>query len=384
MSVYESLCSRIFQEKDGGFAVWIPDGNGGRIRRRANSREKLEKKILSYLRAQGIVETDEKLTVREVFEMYNKERLAAGYVSEATATRDRAFFDKNFRHTAMESRPIVETTAEEWTRFVQVTLPGMTAKQWAGFRACVRGLLHYAEDVGLIGFTAEEVLARVRIHKKQFSLAAKPKPPEMQVFSESEMAEIKDYCRTTEVKDQWTQAILLLFATGARVGEIVCLKSEDIRPESCQIYIHRTETQYYSGKRKVTAVKDRPKTEAGARLVSVPESERQLLIDIKQQAQRQPWVFCRLVRGHYIRINAQGIRKKLYRICDKLKIPRRSPHKIRKTYASILLDASVDSRFIKDQLGHTDIATTEQSYHKNRKSAAKKAKILSQIPEING
>ena len=72
MSVYESLCSRIFQEKDGGFAVWIPDGNGGRIRRRANSREKLEKKILSYLRAQGIVETDEKLTVREVFEMYKQ------------------------------------------------------------------------------------------------------------------------------------------------------------------------------------------------------------------------------------------------------------------------------------------------------------------------
>ena len=224
MSVYESLCSRIFQEKDGGFAVWIPDGNGGRIRRRANSREKLEKKILSYLRAQGIVETDEKLTVREVFEMYNKERLAAGYVSEATATRDRAFFDKNFRHTAMESRPIVETTAEEWTRFVQVTLPGMTAKQWAGFRACVRGLLHYAEDVGLIGFTAEEVLARVRIHKKQFSLAAKPKPPEMQVFSESEMAEIKAADQTRR------EQAILRFAEEKDLPEIARTWPSDHRP----------------------------------------------------------------------------------------------------------------------------------------------------------
>lgn len=383
MSTFENLCNRIFQEKDGTFAVWIPDGSGGRIRRRANTREKLEKKILSYLRAQGIVETDEKLTVREVFDMFNAERLSAGFVSEATATRDKAFFDKNFKHTAMDSRPMGETTAEEWIRFVQASLPGMTAKQWAGFRAApVRGLLHYAEDTGLIDFTAEEVLSHVRIHKKQFSLAAKPKPPEMQVFSEQEMAEIKEYCRTVE-RSQWTRAILLLFATGARVGEVVCLRAEDIRPEALQIYIHRTETQFYDGQHKVTAVKDRPKTEAGARLVSVPESERQLLIDIKKQAQRQPWVFCRLHRGHYIRINAQGIRKKLYRICDKLEIPRRSPHKIRKTYASILLDNNLDDRFIRDQLGHTDIATTEQAYHKNRKSAAKKSKILSSIPEIN-
>lgn len=383
MTAFEELKKRIYQEKNGAYAVWIPDGNGGRTRRRANSWEKLENKILVYLREQGIVEADETLTVREVFDMFNKERLMAGYVSEATATRDKAFFDKNFRHTPMGARPMSETTADEWTRFVQTSLPGLTAKQWAGFRAApIRGLLHYAEDIGLIDFTAEEVLSHVRIHKKQFALAEKPKPPEEQVFSESEMAKIKEFCRTKEI-DQWTKAILLLFATGARVGEIVCLRAEDIRPDMLQIYIHRTETQFYDGKHKVTAVKDRPKTEAGARLVSVSESEKQLLIDIKKQAKRQPWVFCRLVHGHYVRINAQGVRKKLYRICDKLEIPRKSPHKIRKTYASILLDNNVDDRFIRDQLGHTDIATTEQSYHKNRKSAAKKAKILSRIAEIN-
>ena len=382
MTTFEELKERIFQEKSGTYAVWIPDGSGGRIRKRSINREKLEKKILSFLRTQGPLESDKRLTVREVFEMYNEERLLAGYVAEATATRDRAFFDKSFKNTAMESHPMAQATAAEWARFVQASLQGMTAKQWAGFRACVRGLLHYAEDIGLIDFSAEDVLSHVRIHKKQFALASRPKPPEMQVFSEKEMAEIKEYCRNTEI-DPWTMAIRLLFATGARVGEVVCLRAEDIRPESCQIYIHRTETQYYDGRRKVTAVKDRPKTEAGARLVSVPESERQLLIDIKQQAERQPWAFCRLHRGHYIRINAQGVRKKLYRICDKLGVPRRSPHKIRKTYASILLDNNLDNRFIRDQLGHTDIATTEQAYHKNRKSAAKKSKILSSIPEIN-
>ena len=385
MSVFENLCSRIFQEKGGTYAVWIPDGNGGRIRRRANTREKLEKKILSYLRTQGLVETDEKLTVREVFDMFNKERLTAGYVSESTATRDKAFFDKNFRHTPMDSRPMAETTADEWTRFIQASLPGMTAKQWAGFRSApIRGLLHYAEDLGLIDFTAEDVLSHVRIHKKQFALAAKPKPPESQVFMSDEMAKVKKYCRDHQ-SDSWCLCLSLIWATGMRVGEAVSLKHNDIviRPDSLQVFVHRTETQYYDGNHKVTEVKERPKTDAGVRLVSVSETERQLLMDIKKQAEHKPWCFCRLVHGNYIRINAQGVRKKLYRICGYCGIDKKSPHKIRKTVASIMLDNSLDAAFVTGQLGHVELSTTEKYYHRDRRDAAEKSKILSTIAEIN-
>ena len=86
---------------------------------------------------------------------------------------------------------------------------------------------------------------------------------------------------------------------------------------------------------------------------------------------------------HWKRINASGIRKRLVRVCEKTGVPYRSPHKIRKTVASILLDAGVDGRFVKDNLGHTDLKTTEQSYHKNRRTAREKAKILASLPEFS-
>ncbi|MCD8370474.1 MAG: tyrosine-type recombinase/integrase [Clostridiales bacterium] len=73
---------------------------------------------------------------------------------------------------------------------------------------------------------------------------------------------------------------------------------------------------------------------------------------------------------------------RLPRLCNKPGIYRKSPHKIRKTYGSILLDSHVDNRMITDQMGHTDIGCTENYYHRNRKSIEQKTHILSDIPEF--
>ena len=52
----------------------------------------------------------------------------------------------------------------------------------------------------------------------------------------------------------------------------------------------------------------------------------------------------------------------MYRICDKVSIPRRGPHCIRRTYASTLLDNHTDESLVKNQMGHTDITTTIKYY----------------------
>lgn len=82
------------------------------------------------------------------------------------------------------------------------------------------------------------------------------------------------------------------------------------------------------------------------------------------------------------RIHTQAIRMRLRRICDKLHIYRKSPHKIRKTYGSILLDNRIDSRLIIGQMDHTNILCTEQHYHRNRRTVERKQEILSNIPEF--
>ena len=76
------------------------------------------------------------------------------------------------------------------------------------------------------------------------------------------------------------------------------------------------------------------------------------------------------------------MRMRLKRVCKKLNIYHKSPHKIRKTYGTILLDHNVDNRLIMEQMGHTDIACTENHYHRNRRSLDAKSQILSSIPEF--
>lgn len=92
----------------------------------------------------------------------------------------------------------------------------------------------------------------------------------------------------------------------------------------------------------------------------------------------QEYIFCQ--DGN--KIKAMQIRKRLYLICKRTGIKKKSPHKLRKTYVSILLDNGIDKRLVQDVAGHTQISTSERNYHRNRKSDRKKEEILSSLPEF--
>ena len=383
MKKLDEFRDKIYRDARGYYCIYLPDGKGGRRRKKSKDRSKIEAEIVSYLKSVGEFSEDDTLTVRQVFERYTAERLSNKFVSESTAARDRDFFNHHFSGVPMENRMFSGISATEWARWLQGQLPGLKQKQWSGLKSVVRGMLHYGQDYGLITFSADEVFSRVRIRKGQFAQAAGVELPETQVYTDDEMVVLKKYLRQNA--DQYNNCLLLIFATGMRIGEAVSLKADDILTDTMQVRVTRTETRYTQdgGKGKITQVKEKPKTAAGVRLVSVPETERELLETIRCQAEKQPWVFCRMDGTHWKRINASGIRKRLVRVCEKTGIPYRSPHKIRKTVASILLDAGVDGRFVKDNLGHTDLKTTEQSYHKNRRTAREKSKILASLPEFS-
>lgn len=78
------------------------------------------------------------------------------------------------------------------------------------------------------------------------------------------------------------------------------------------------------------------------------------------------------------------IRKRLYYVCDKLGLKHKSPHKIRKTYGSILLDNNLDNKFVQEQMGHSDIRCTEKHYHISRRTQKEKSEIIDHIPDFKG
>ncbi len=76
------------------------------------------------------------------------------------------------------------------------------------------------------------------------------------------------------------------------------------------------------------------------------------------------------------------MRKRFQRILEKLDIPKRGLHKIRKTYCSLLFRNGLDGKQIINQMGHTDITCSEKYYHWNLASVEETLHAVSNIPEF--
>ena len=74
---------------------------------------------------------------------------------------------------------------------------------------------------------------------------------------------------------------------------------------------------------------------------------------------------------------------RLYKACDACGIPRRSMHKIRKTYGTILLDSNLEDSLVMEQMGHSDIATTLKYYYYSNKNENHKAEQIAKAIPFN-
>ena len=166
-----------------------------------------------------------------------------------------------------------------------------------------------------------------------------------------------------------------MFQTGMRVGELAALKRESVK-DGC-IRITATEETYKDPAtvKKICEVVDHPKTDAGNRTIILPEGSDRVIKAIRALNPFGEYLFMDKLG----RVRAKRFNTWLHRTCKKVGIPERSTHKIRKTYASILLSSKVDERLITLQMGHTDITTTKGIYYFNRKSKDESKNIISSV-----
>ncbi len=265
---------------------------------------------------------------------------------------------------------------EELEEFLenQIAEKNLTAKAFSNLKTVTRGLLKRAKKRKLITFNVEELFQELDTSETDFYKVIKEDYEE--VFSEDEMPVMIDYLKKN--LDAKNIGILLMFATGIRVGELVALKHDAF--EGNTFKVRRTETRFMGEDGKyVYSVKEFPKSEAGVRTVVIPDDYTWLCSKIRMLNPFGEYVF---TDSNGKRMTTNCIRRRQERNCRKLGIYRKSPHKIRKTYGTILLDHNVDNRLIMEQMGHTDIACTENHYHRNRRSIDAKSQIISSIPEF--
>lgn len=359
---------KIWKGKDGNWYTYLPNKEKGRVLKKKTIKKDLEDDIIEYWEYEL-----EDPTITDVFEEWNNRRLELKKISEATHLRNCQVFNRHYeefgkyRIKSIDENQIVEFLEE------QIAYHNLTAKAFSNLKTITRGFLKRAKKRKLVMFNVEEIFNDIDISEIKFKKVIKEDYEE--VFNEEEMPIIIDYLKNNP--DLTNLGIMLMFVTGIRVGEVVGLKHDDF--EGNTFKIRRTETRFKNENGEyVRLIKEFPKSQAGVRTAIIPKDYEWLTKSLRLQNPFDEYIFVK----DGSRISTQAVRARLWRICKKLGIYNKSPHKIRKTYGSILLDNHIDNRLIIEQMGHTDILCTEEHYHRNRKSIDVKAQLISSIPEF--
>lgn len=362
---------KIWQGKDGKWRTYLPDetkANGRKLIKRT-SEEDIKKEVARYYRKEA-----ENPTIQEVFEEWNDRRLQLGKIAAPTHQRNCQIYERHYEK--LGKRRIRYVAPDEFSDFLEIQIAehNLTAKAFSNLKTITRGFLKRAKKRKLIDWSPEEMLQDLDTSDSIFKRTIKE--DDEVVFNEDELPR---YIECLEDRlDVVNLGILLMFLTGIRVGELVTLKFSDF--DNNTIKIRRTETRVFIEKGKYDyRVKEFPKSQAGVRTVIVPEDYIWVVQKLKRCNPTQEYVF---VNEKGKRMTTNVIRRRMERTCKQIHIKPKSPHKARRTFASILLDNNVDERMVIDLMGHTDIKCTEGYYHKNRRSIDRKKEILSNIPDF--
>ena len=358
---------RIWEGKDGKWRTYLPDKEKNRKLVKRNTEQSIEDVVAEYWKVQL-----ENPTIREVFTEWNDRRLELKKISDSTHLRNEQIFNRHF--SEFGKRKIKSVDQEDIEEFLEEQIPeyNLTSKAFSNLKTITRGFLKRTRKRKLIDFNVEELFQEMDVSDSDFHKVIHEDYEE--VFDEDEMPKIMEYL--IEHPDMSNIAILLMFVTGARIGEVVALKHSDF--DGCTFKIRRTETRYKKDGKYICEVKNFPKSHAGVRTAIIPHEYAWIAEKIQHINPFEEYVFVKDGK----RVSTHSVRMRLRRVCDKLKIYRKSPHKIRKTYGTILLDNHIDNQLIIGQMGHTNILCTENHYHRNRKGIKKKSIIISSIPEF--
>lgn len=360
---------KIWCGSNGKWYTYLPDEMKGRVLKKKSTRKDIEDIVIQY--QESVMSNP---TIYELFTEWNDHRRDIGRIAKSSHTRLRQVYDRHFKEFG--KRRIASVKENEWIDFleVQVFEHNLSSKAFASLKSVVRGMLKWAKRQGMITYSPDLMLSELDLSDTVFS--KKIKEDYEEVFDEDETQKMLSYLIGN--RDIRNDGIILLFVSGVRVGELVGIKPQDIDLNSNTVKIRRTETRFKEGNDTIFAIKEYPKTKAGIREIVIPTSYSWLLKELSDKSKGHEFVF----EEEGKRLTTLLIRKRIYSICKKVGVYKKSPHKIRATYDTILLDNGVDKRTVKDQMGHSDISVSEKSYHRNRKSIKNKAVIIDAIADF--
>lgn len=357
-------------EKPDHYATYLPGEDGKRKYRVRHTRKEIEDLIVAYYK-----EKMQEVYLKDVFYEWINKKLEYNEIQRASYDRYINDYKRFFENqpNVLSAKRFKNITEDDIEAFVKVTIRDfqLSRKTYAGLRTLLYGIFRYGKKKKYTTISISEFMKDLELPRNMF----KPRivDREKEVFMEDEIPVIIKYLK--ENPDIYNLGILLVFETGMRVGELAALSPNDIG--DCEIKIRRTEVKYRTENGKwIATVKEHPKTSAGCRDLIISSSA----LKTAQAAMKLNPNGIYLFEHNGKRIRGNTFNKRLSTICEKLDIPHRTMHKIRKTYGTILLDSDqMTDAFVASQMGHSDVACTRRYYYFSNRSMKKNKMQIEQV-----
>lgn len=363
----------IFQDKDGRWKSTLPDTTkkSGRKLITRTKKQDLENIIIKYYKDEEEYQNlknyrlSNDITLEELYPIWLDSRILE-VNNIRTVKRNDQEWRRYYKGTPITKKPMRLLTINELRDWAHKMIDDnqFNKRDYYDMALIIKKTFEFMENEGI----CENTWSKVKINTKKLRKISK-KENTTQIYFVDEKMKLVQYSLKMFMERPWNITSLVipfLFITGLRIGEVVALKYDnftdnEIVIESSEInnYEYENGKFVYRGK----AIIDHTKTEAGKRKVPYTDGAKKIIDMIKKSSEYygyydNGYVFCPNSR----RIVSNTIDKKLYCYCEALGIPKKSAHKIRKTYISQMIQNGIDLDTVCRVSGHVDLKTTFDSY----------------------
>ena len=270
------------------------------------------------------------------------------YVKPAVKIRT---YQKYRRQTESRIIPVLgeyalnSLTATVLQRFtVALTETGLSANTVNGVITILKTSLKRAVQIG--------------VADKEFSSAiVRPKGREKQVecFTIYEQRAIERHVAGNDAPRFF--GVVLTLYTGLRIGELLALTWKDVDIKKCTLTVDKTCRDSWVGGEYIKII-DTPKTERSARVIPIPK---QLLPHIKALKKKSKSDYVIGGKNEY-GAGVRSYQNSFDLLLKRLKLPHKSFHALRHTFATRALECGMDVKTLSEILGHKNPTITLKRY----------------------
>ncbi len=351
---------------------WYDENKKRHIEKVEGGREDAEKRLAEVIKG-GKKSPKNNQPFKEYSEWWLK-NCAKGEIKESTYEEYESVL-KNHLYPTFGSKPMGKINRKALREFAaEKRNVGLSRSTIRNIIGVMRAIYNQAvEDEDLIFNPAGNV---GKLNKKRNREAEQGNTKEIKKLNTLSKKEVVTFLKKTKEKlPHYSPLFLCAFRTGLREGEMIALKPMDIDFDGRFLEVRRT---YYRGRistpkdneaRKVdmslqlTNVLDelvaQKKAEALKREMEKPPEERRKTEEVICEVM-ESWLF---TTPEGTQLDPDNMRKRVfYRLLDLAELRRVRFHYARHTYATLLIDQGESLAYVRDQLGHSSIQITVDTY----------------------